>query len=55
MTLPAFIDATMSAVTRIGARRPGMSAVQMTTSAFATCRAMASACFFLDSSLSSRA
>ena len=46
---------TMSAVTRTGARLPGMSAVEMTTSALATCRAMASACFFLDSSLSSLA
>lgn len=41
MTLPAVIDLTMSAVTSTGARRPGMSAVQMTTSAFATCLAMA--------------
>ena len=55
ITLPAFIDATISAVTRTGARRPGMSAVHMTTSALATCRAMASACFLLESSLSSRA
>ena len=55
MTLPDFIDATISSVISRGAGRPGMSAVVMMMSTSGACSAYISAARRLKSSPISRA
>ncbi len=55
MTEPGRIPRTISAVMRMGARRPGMSAVVMQASDLAMWRFTASACFCFSSSVISLA
>ena len=50
ITEPGFIDLTISSVTSTGARRPGMRAVVITTSAWRTRCATASAWRFIQDS-----
>ncbi len=51
MTLPGFIERTMSAVISLGAGRPGMSAVVMMMSTSFACLAKVSRCAFWKPSL----